>query len=1047
MNNAELQEQNTNPKQLTTLIEQHKLLQIISSISRKLLAIRSNDNFGRVVQDCLSLLGESMSKNRIYIWKCRVDSDGRDYCLKLYRWSSENNCANDGAPNKLFYDEFPAFRAIANGDKCLNRLSRDFAASERAILERQGTKAILIAPIAISGKLWGFINVDNGEAEQLFSSVEESMLMLSGSLLANAIENMETDAALREAEERTQLMLDAMPLCCNLWTSEYKNIRCNDEAVRLFELADQSEYLERFFELSPKYQPCGSPSHILAHRAIVKAFKEGYNRFEWMHQKLDGTPMPAEVTLVRIKYKDSFIVAGYTRDLREEKAMLNELKTKEALRIARDQALLNSKAKSNFLANMSHEIRTPLNAISGFADIILRETPNGNATEYAQSIKDSSNTLINIINDILDISKIESGKLEICELPYEFAPLINDVINISRVRLGNKSLMFITDIDNHIPAWLIGDENRIKQILLNLLSNAIKYTHQGYIALRISATVEANHANLRFSVKDSGIGIEQEDLKRLFDKFERVDTKKNRNVEGTGLGLAICKQLCEIMDGHIQVQSTYGEGSEFIVDIKQKFPLFKPLAQISEKKTVLLYEFRELYRHSVSKALKKLGCNCVACANQSELYANINKMQYDYILTAALHLEKVQALIAKYNLSVPVAAFVDYGETVSDHTVDVIPFPINCLQLSALLNGYSESENSVKHSEEVSSFEAPTARVLLVDDNPVNLQVAKGLMKPYKFEIDTADNGMEALAMVKLKNYDLVFMDHMMPEMDGVDTTIAIRQLNGEYYKSLPIIALTANVLAGTKEMFIREGMDDFLAKPIEVNKLVQLLIKWLPKSKIEKLAVEGSTTTDKKTNNITIAAIDTDFGIKSVGGSVDNYLQILATYYTDGLRKLISLPQHIANNNLALFRTEIHALKSTSATIGALELAAMATQLETAAQSNDYGFIKSHLDGFMSSLDKVLAALLLKLPSNLDTTDMNSKPAGNINYLQTQLNYLIDSLELANIRQIEDYLNELLQYSWSENINNELSAIQQYTNMFDYDSALECATRLKTIN
>lgn len=1032
------------------LVEQDKMLWTVNQISRKLLAFHPQDNFEQLVQDCLRLLGESINKNRIYIWKDRTDNDGNVYCTQLYEWvRGAKPIQGNEVCEETSYDELPTFSEAIDADQCLNSLLRDMSESEKRILGPKGIKTILIAPIAINGKRWGFIGVDNCDSEQLFTSIEENMLLMSGSMLANTIDKMETEARMREMEERTQIMLNATPLCCNLWTPDLTNMSCNDEAVRLFGLSSQEEYLERFNELSPEYQMNGRRSEDLAAEYILEAFQEGYCRFEWMHQKLDGTPVPAEITLVRIKHRDGFIVSGYTRDLREEKAMLLELQTKEDdLRTARDEALLSSKAKSNFLANMSHEIRTPMNAISGLAEIILRESAGEKSAEYAKGIKGACNNLLNIINDILDISKIESGKLEIFTSQYELASLLHDVITISRMRLGSKPLMFITDIDSRLPAQLIGDEIRIKQILINILSNAIKFTQEGYISLRVSGIVEGDKATLCFSVKDSGMGIRKEDLQRLFAEFERVNTTKNRSIEGTGLGLAISKRLCEMMNGTIQVQSIFEQGSEFIITIPQECPSYEPLAKIPNEKRVLLYEPRDRYRRSIAETLENLGCIYASCANQSDLYDNICAMPYDYILTAALHLKKVQSIVQKNELRAVIAAFADFGEEVEDNGTYTILFPVSCLQISNLLNGYQD-ENGGSHKNAVGiNFVAPSARVLVVDDNQVNLQVAKGLMEPYEFTVDTAENGLEAVEMVKHTQYDLVFMDHMMPEMDGIDATIAIRQMDGQYYKELPIIALTANALVGTREMFIREGMNDFLAKPIEINKLGQVLAKWMTPSKMVK-SVPRETTATVDNGSWSIDGVNTAQGILSVGGDKENYLQILTTYFADGNQKCTTLLQHVREKDINTFRTEIHALKSTSATIGALEISTFAAKLESAAQHGDVLYIDDNLDGFLSEFRAVLEGIRPILSSNNREIGAafslnDDKPTGDMVHLKEKLDALYDAAEFANIGQMEAVMKELKAFKWPKEIHKELHAIQECSAMFDYDGILECINHIK---
>lgn len=1027
------------------IVEQNMLLLTISRISKKILITHPKTEFQELVQDCLYLLGESIGKNRIYIWKDCINTMGKLCCTQIYEWVRGVEPIQGKVQfEEIAYEELPNFEAAVKEDKCLNSLLRDLSDSEKRILEPQGIKTILIAPIAVNGKRWGFIGVDNCKDEQLFTAVEENMILMSGSMLASAIEKRDTEAALREMEERTQIMLNATPLCCNLWTSDFYNMSCNDEAVRLFELSSQQEYLDRFYELSPKYQPCGKLSDELAAKWISKAFQEGYCRFEWLHQKLDGTPIPAEITLVRIKYKDDFIVAGYTRDLREQKAMMKELKTKEALRRARDKALLNSKAKSNFLANMSHEIRTPMNAISGFAEMILREHASETTIEYAKGIKNACNNLINIINDILDISKIESGKLEIFNSSYELASLLNDVITISRMRLGKKPLTFITNIDSKLPAQLIGDEIRIRQILLNILSNAIKFTAEGYIALRVFGVMEGNKIILRFTVRDSGIGIRPEDLERLFEEFERINTTKNRGIEGTGLGLAISKQLCELMGGFIQVESTYGEGSEFTAVIPQEYSSHEPLAQVREKKNVLLYEPREHYRFSIAKSLENLDCNCISCENQLEFDESISILPYDYILTAALYLEKVQDMVQNNRMSVPVAIFAEYEEKVNTGKLSTILSPVNCLQLADLLNGQHDDADFSKHNTHKICFIAPSARVLVVDDNLVNLQVAKGLMEPYKFTVDTAKNGVEAIQMVKQEEYDLVFMDHMMPDMDGVDATIAIRNLEGSRYQNLPIIALTANALVGTREMFIREGMNDFLAKPIELKKLVHILNKWLPPYKLVKELIPEPVKKTEGTESWDISCVDTEKGILMVGGNKEQYLQILSSYYEDNKQKSVSLLGHIRKNDFIAFRTEVHALKSTSATIGAVILSSMAAKLEAAAQKKDVFYINEHIDEFLICLQQVLEEIFTLFPKNQMGEETADKPIGNRDVLLEELDALLEASQLANISRLEKGLNELQAFQWTKEITKGLFNMRKHLNMFDYDEVAECVTQLK---
>ncbi|MCL2075898.1 MAG: ATP-binding protein [Betaproteobacteria bacterium] len=410
----------------------------------------------------------------------------------------------------------------------------------------------------------------------------------------------------------------------------------------------------------------------------------------------------------------------------------------QELVLANERATVASKAKSDFLARMSHEIRTPMNAIIGLNELAKREHGKPEALEYNMGIRTAGNSLLSIINDILDFSKIESGQLTISPDPYETASLLNDTLTILRVKIAEKEITLITDIAPSIPGIMIGDVGRIRQILLNLLSNALKYTETGFIKLSVSMEKTAENALLlTMIVEDSGIGIKEEELPKLFGEFKRIDEKRNSAIEGTGLGLSIARNLCRAMGGDLVATSEYGKGSVFTVTIMQMVENWEPMPDIT--------------------ATSKTGGQ------------------------------------------------VSYG-------------------LSGSPEGNYDTVIYVR-------FTAPEASVLIVDDFDINLIVAEGLLRPYQVRVTTCVNGREAVELVQKHDFDLVLMDHMMPEMDGVEATIAIRALGGRFTK-LPIVALTANVISGMTEMFLENGFDDFLGKPLDLKLLEAALKKWLPKEK-----------------------------------------------------------------------------------------------------------------------------------------------------------------------------------------------------------------------
>ncbi len=763
------------------------------------------------------------------------------------------------------------------------------------------------------------------------------------------------------------------------------------------------------------------------------------------------------------------------------------------LRRAHENALQSTQAKSNFLANMSHEIRTPMNAISGMAEIILREELSPTIAEYANGIKTACHSLLTIINDILDISKIESGKLEIIETEYNFTTLINDIINMARINISKKeNLLLGTYVDSSIPINLYGDDIRIKQIIINILNNAIKFTREGYVNLGITAAYnEEGKVTISFQVKDTGIGIKAEDLERLFVEFEQADTKKNRKIEGTGLGLAISKTLCEMMGGEIKVESVIGEGSTFTVIITQSFSEYQPIAFVPEVKNVLLYETRPIYQANIAASVHNLGSECDTCTNQAELTDKLSTKYYDYIFISPFHLGKVEELKRMYNLGTEIIILLETNSPPLDTKHVTLTLPLNCTQIA---NAFNHTTIAMNESTEL-SFTAPDARILIVDDNPVNLTVASGLMSPYEFTIDTALSGKDAIEKVSHEQYDIVFMDHLMPEMDGIDTTIAIRKFEGAYYKEVPIIALTANAIAGTREMFLKEGMNDFLAKPIEMKDLHAILTKWLPESK--QIASDNSVPKSELGSSTTIEGLNAEYALSMLGGNMAIYQSVLQIYCKDGVEKLNVIKQYLDARDLGGFRIEVHAMRSASASIGALALSDQARKLEEAAVAIDWNYIDKHTPKFLNDLSATIGAIhagndkavpavqaqaaqepastlvqevtpiveavvqevapiqevtpvveavvqeVIPTPTPAPTSD-KPKKEGQIRYLKDQLTHLTDAIDFININDIEVILHNLLDLAWNESITQLLNDLNTMLIEHNYDTMAPLVKQIK---
>ena len=530
-----------------------------------------------------------------------------------------------------------------------------------------------------------------------------------------------------------------------------------------------------------------------------------------------------------------------------------KVRESDELRAAKTLAEQANHAKSDFLANMSHEIRTPINAIMGMNEMVLRECSDENIREYAANIESASRTLLSLINDILDFSKIEAGKMEIVPASYDTAVFFHDVVNMISVKATQKQLDFQVQIDSDLPCVLYGDEVRNRQIIVNILNNAVKYTKQGVVKLAVEGIREDQAFTLKMQVADSGIGIKQEDMDKLFGGFQRLDLEQNRSIEGTGLGLAITRNLIERMNGRIEVSSEYGKGSVFTVYLSQEIINDSPMG-----------DFRQRFE---------------AVAKQEDEYRE--------------------------------------------------------------------------------SFVAPEAKVLVVDDNGMNLAVVKALLKKTDIQVTTCMSGMECLELVKDIYFDVILLDHMMPEMDGIQTLAKIKQSENQC-TSVPVIALTANAIVGAKEEYINAGFSDYLSKPIEGMELEKMLMKYLPQDKIslskasdvnkenhiqidvhkesqEEIEMQAQMQSEKKEQVVVQDLqpyLNTELGLQYCMNSMEFYKEMLEMYCDEYEDRAAKLTEALKAEDWEIYTVTVHALKSTSLNIGGEQISKAAKELEAAGKA-----------------------------------------------------------------------------------------------------------------
>ena len=670
-------------------------------------------------------------------------------------------------------------------------------------------------------------------------------------------------------------------------------------------------------------------------------------------------------SLIMLHQHLSQVIKSYTSHIEEnarlwknEKEFMEkkneQLKKANALaEEARQEAIAANAAKGKFLAHMSHEIRTPINAVLGMDTMILRETKDMQIKEYALDIQNAGQSLLALINDILDFSKIESEKLEIIPVEYDMSSLIHDISNMIKAKAEAKKLDLVIHVDEKLPSKLLGDDVRIRQVLVNLLNNAVKYTQSGTVTLSVNGRIEGRKVILDCSVSDTGIGIKEEDIARLFEEFERIEEKRNRNIEGTGLGINITTQLLLLMGSRLQVESVYGEGSKFYFTLEQQIIDSTPIGNLEER---------------------------------------ISKQSKEYAYT--------------------------------------------------------------------STFTAPEAEVLVVDDNLINLKVFVNLLKRTKLNVDVADRGKECLKLIKNKHYDLIFLDHMMPEMDGIETLHHMKELDGNLCGDTPIVALTANAITGAKEMYLAEGFDAFLPKPINPEKLEQLILKLLPRELLHFDMEEecGETMeTDKEGPGRTVMpeielpmvdGIDWNYGLLHLNepelliNTVEDFYKILELEADklDGFYNRI----HEEPEMVTQYRIKVHSMKSSANLIGATVIGGMAKLLEDAARREALDYIdKLHpiFNKEWRSYKEKLADCIQIIQK--DEIPLERKAPMDKEEILSYLELLKEAMMEMDIDGMDANMEKLQAYQYAEEVQSNMEKLSVLVTNMDMDETISLIERI----
>ena len=726
---------------------------------------------------------------------------------------------------------------------------------------------------------------------------------------------------MREADERAQLMLGGTPIACYLINKDFEAIDCNKETLHLFGFTDKADGIFNFKEVFAKHWFAEMKKYF------DNALETGAERFEWVLQKPNGGgSIPCDITFIRLTHRGEYVIAAYIFDLRVLKEMLKE---RQRVEIAEE----GSRAKSKFLARMSHEIRTPLTAVLGISEIQLKDPTLAPITEEAfAKIHNSASTLLGLVNDILDLSKIEAGKMTLMNGKYEVASMISDIVQLHLVYLGSKKIKFRIQVDEQLPTYLIGDELRIKQILGNLLSNAFKYTEEGSVELSLSRQMgdtAEGHVMLAIGVRDTGMGMTQKQVDALYDEYTRFHEREKRIVIGTGLGMSIVYSLVKMMDGQLEVESESSKGTSVVVRIPQEIAS------------------QEVLGKETAHNLQQLETSMGAAAKRFKF----------------------------------------------------VPEPM------------------------------PYGTVLVVDDVDTNLYVARGLLLFYDLKIETCDSGYDAIEKVRQGNvYDIIFMDHMMPGMDGLETTKILRGMG----YTQPIVALTANALIGQAEELLRNGFDGFIPKPIQTTHLNSILTKFVrdkqPPEVIEAAQAAGGS-------RLSLLGRE-DEGIDGYLARPEVVDKLRADFARSQKNLLADIKRALNSGDLKTAHRLAHTLKGLASTIKETRLSRAAADLEGLLAKGEAGEVAIQQ---LPALERELAPVLAGIEAQ--TPNRNMPPHG------------VD-LNKDRVREILDRLADSLAEDSAENLDlveelrgiPEAAVLVRQVEEFDFDTASKTLATLKEV-
>ena len=731
----------------------------------------------------------------------------------------------------------------------------------------------------------------------------------------------------------------------------------------------------------------------------------------------------------------------------------------------------------DFLTNVSHELRTPINAVTGITTVMLKNEEDAEKKKDLYSIQIAGHRLFNQIGDILDYTEIDTGRLRISEGTYMISSVVNDIIVGNRLLEREHELELIFDVDADIPSVLIGDEKKIKKVLEHLIDNAFKFTKKGGIYVRVYALKKEYGVNLCIRVNDTGVGIAEEELKKIRERFYQSNGGRNRRAGGLGLGLSIVYGMVSAMEGFMQIESTEGEGTTVSVSIPQKVADDAPCMVVQNRENLCLAcylrpekyevpEVRDYYDAMIRHLVQGLDLTLHRVVDIDGLEHLISMYRLTHVFIAREEYEADKSYFEELSQNIKVIVISDEEHILPQKSrMMLLKKPFYSLPIVNFLNaGATEGEEQFKEKYMI----CPGVRVLVVDDEPMNLMVAEEIFRDYQMIVTTAESGREAIELCRTQEFDLIFLDHMMPEMDGVETLKHLRKVNADTGRESTVIAFTANAVSGAREMFLREGFDEFVSKPVEPLEMERVLRKVLPKASIsfveersrksrqdeqgEKQAVskeevvDGQMPESKSEDNTIIrlerAGMNTGSGIQYCGGDRDFYVELLTKFAKDAEQKAAKMSDFFNQEDFENYGILAHALKSTAKMVGADSLAENAKQMEVAAKAGDADYIHAHHEELLTQYRHVVQVILdvLALEEDSSVQENRAEPSDiswdELLHSLTELKAGLDTFEADKAESLISEMSGAVYQGTS--VGELLDKVRQDVDDFEFVSAAE---------